>query len=86
MGLHGAVLDANQTALQAVGVSLTAAIDDALAALSSFQVITNSTTLVDVDMTIRVLHFGDAWAIYAVLALSVFILLAIVKEAVRTRF
>jgi hypothetical protein len=33
-----------------------------------------------------VLHFGDAWVIYAVLALSVFILVVTAEEAVRTRF
>ncbi len=85
-GVDGVVLDSNETALLAVGVSLTAAIDDAFAALSSSQVITYPTTNVPVSMTIRVLHFGDAWAIYSVLTLSAFILLITVEEAVRTRF
>jgi len=80
---HG---DPNATTLLAVGMSLKTAIDDTFAAISSYQVITNSTTPVIVNTTIKVLYFGDAWAIYAVLALSVFLLFTTAEEAVRTRF
>jgi len=80
---HG---DPNGTTLLAMGVSFKAAIDDTFAAISSNQVITNSTKPVIVNTTIKVLNFGDAWAIYAVLALSVFLLFTTTAEAVRTRF
>jgi hypothetical protein len=82
-----AALSLNETTLRAVGASLTASIDAAFAALSSSQLlIANSTTSASVNMTEQVLVFGKAWAIYTISAVSMFILLAAVEEAVRTRF
>jgi hypothetical protein len=81
------MVNASEVVLQAMAASLTAVTDEAFSAFASAQlIVANNATSRPINLTAQVLAFGQAGAIEAVLAVSVFILLIAIEEAIRTQF